>query len=424
MFSGGEDISALVLDIGSHTTKSGYAGEDKPKVVFNSVAGIIQEENLKFIDNEKMDVGEENINKIPPRKHYVGNNALSVRRDHLEIVSLFDKNGLIDNIDILEKIWDYAFSESLKLETKEHPVLQSEHFYNTNKLREKLAEVAFEKFSVPGFFLSKSPVLSCFMSGKHSGLCVEFGHNFTSIVPVHEGYALKNASLRSLVGGKLLSEELQVEIKKKGIKINPHYTVRKNEVFLPKYTSPSYLQYSIDCILDDIKESSFKFSDSPFDEEYYSKMPGAEFELPDKKKINLGSFIYKCPEMILNPKLLTTYDQIETENTTDLSPLSELVSTSVGKCHSDMHKEMYGSIILCGGTSLIPGLQERLQKELGSRGQKQKPKFIASNYRSERKYSSWIGGSILASLGTFQQLWMSKSEFHENGSAFIIKKCP
>ncbi len=42
----------------------------------------------------------------------------------------------------------------------------------------------------------------------------------------------------------------------------------------------------------------------------------------------------------------------------------------------------------------------------------------------ERRFSSWIGGSILGSLGSFQQLWMSKEEYDENGKSYVDKKCP
>ena len=90
----------------------------------------------------------------------------------------------------------------------------------------------------------------------------------------------------------------------------------------------------------------------------------------------------------------------------------------------DLGRELYGNIILCGGTSLIPGIQERLEKDLKHIAAKTKVKFFASSYRTERKHSAWIGGSILASLGTFQQLWMSKAEFTEHGAAYIAKKCP
>ena len=41
----------------------------------------------------------------------------------------------------------------------------------------------------------------------------------------------------------------------------------------------------------------------------------------------------------------------------------------------------------------------------------------------ERKYSVWIGGSILASLSTFQQMWISKQEYDEAGPSIVHRKC-
>jgi actin-like protein 6A len=43
---------------------------------------------------------------------------------------------------------------------------------------------------------------------------------------------------------------------------------------------------------------------------------------------------------------------------------------------------------------------------------------------SERKFSPWVGGSILSSLGSFQQMWMSKQEYEEHGAIMIERKCP
>jgi actin-related protein len=50
--------------------------------------------------------------------------------------------------------------------------------------------------------------------------------------------------------------------------------------------------------------------------------------------------------------------------------------------------------------------------------------LVAANFSAERKYATWIGGSILASLGSFQQMWVSKKEFDETGVAIVHKKCP
>lgn len=50
----------------------------------------------------------------------------------------------------------------------------------------------------------------------------------------------------------------------------------------------------------------------------------------------------------------------------------------------------------------------------------QKVKIVAP---PERKYSSWIGGSILASLSTFQQMWISKQDYDESGPSIVHRKC-
>lgn len=69
------------------------------------------------------------------------------------------------------------------------------------------------------------------------------------------------------------------------------------------------------------------------------------------------------------------------------------------KCDVDVRKDLYGNIVLSGGTTMFPGISERLSKEIVKLAPStMKIKVIAP---SERKYSVWIGGSILSSLSTF-----------------------
>jgi len=70
---------------------------------------------------------------------------------------------------------------------------------------------------------------------------------------------------------------------------------------------------------------------------------------------------------------------------------------------------------------MFPGLADRLHKEIiGLAPSGMKVKTIAP---PERKYSIWIGGSILASLSTFQQMWISKQEYDESGPSIVHRKC-
>ncbi len=80
----------------------------------------------------------------------------------------------------------------------------------------------------------------------------------------------------------------------------------------------------------------------------------------------------------------------------------------------------YGNVVLSGGTTMFPGIGDRMQKELVALAPStMKIKIIAP---PERKYSVWIGGSILASLSTFQQMWISKEEYDESGPSIVHRK--
>ncbi|MCJ8744963.1 hypothetical protein PDJAM_G00124790, partial [Pangasius djambal] len=86
---------------------------------------------------------------------------------------------------------------------------------------------------------------------------------------------------------------------------------------------------------------------------------------------------------------------------------------------------LYGSVIVTGGNTLLQGFTERLNRELSQKAPpSMRLKLIASNSSMERRFSSWIGGSILASLGTFQQMWISKQEYDEGGKQSVERKCP
>ncbi len=91
------------------------------------------------------------------------------------------------------------------------------------------------------------------------------------------------------------------------------------------------------------------------------------------------------------------------------------------KCDIDIRKDLYGNIVLSGGTTMFPGIVDRLQREITSLAPSaMKIKIIAP---PERKFSTWIGGSILASLSTFQHMWISKEDYDESGPTIVHRKC-
>ncbi len=67
------------------------------------------------------------------------------------------------------------------------------------------------------------------------------------------------------------------------------------------------------------------------------------------------------------------------------------------------------------------GIAERMQKEITALAPStMKIKIIAP---PGRKYSVWLGGSIFASLPTFQKMCISKQEYDESGPSIVHRKC-
>lgn len=99
----------------------------------------------------------------------------------------------------------------------------------------------------------------------------------------------------------------------------------------------------------------------------------------------------------------------------------ETCYNSIMKCDVDIRKDLYANVVLSGGSTMFPGIADRMQKDItGLAPSTMKIKIIAP---PERKYSVWIGGSILASLSTFQQMWISKQEYDESGPGIVHRKC-
>merc|ERR1740128_1050473 len=97
--------------------------------------------------------------------------------------------------------------------------------------------------------------------------------------------------------------------------------------------------------------------------------------------------------------------------------MTVLAYNSIMKCDVDIRKDLYANPVMSGGTTMYPGIADRMQKEITALVPSTiKIKIIAP---PERKYSVWIGGSILASLSTFQQMWISKQEYDECGPSIV-----
>jgi len=444
---GGDEVSAIVLDVGSHTCKGGYAGEDTPKAVFPSSVGVIYKDeepvdekaDKRTKDSEMQDASAMDTDaeaKERSRTYYA--NQMGFRRDHMEVLGPYGKDGLIQDWDVLEQLWDHTLRKSLLVDPKDHPMLIAEPPHVTRENREKTVELMFEKFQAPAVFLAKHPVLTAFASGKATALVVDLGARGTTVTAVHDGYALTKSSLRTPLGGDLLTEMMLKSIEKQQGAVRPRFSFLREAAGPDAWkvtdlpcadTTAGYREYCRRELMGDLNASVCRISESTFLESENANIPTVPYELPDGNILEVGLERFKVPELLFQPGLMSTFPDTEAlvgEDGLPLKGMQGLVLDSIGKCDIDVRKELYGGVLLTGGVSLIPNLRERLERELSEQvsSYTARVKVSTPNPLVERKLSVFIGGSILASLGSFQQMWMSKAEYEEQGAALIHRKCP
>ncbi len=135
------------------------------------------------------------------------------------------------------------------------------------------------------------------------------------------------------------------------------------------------------------------------------------YELPDGQILRIGSERFRAPEVLFKPSLIGL----------EARGIDTTIYSSIMRCDVDIRRELFGNILLSGGSTLFSNLHERLQKEIVQMiPSSVKMKILAP---PQRKYSVWLGGSILSALSTFQHLWLSKEDYDEWGPAIIHRRC-
>ncbi|KAI7822146.1 actin family, partial [Gamsiella multidivaricata] len=401
-----DEVAALVLSVGHTWTQAGYAGEDTPKSIFPTSVGWAVR-----------------------GKYYVGDGEISCWRPDMEIKSPI-KDGLVEDWDALEQIWDHAFLKRLRCNPAEHPLIITESAWNTREIREKLTELAFEKYNFPAFFVAKDAVMTAFAAGRPHALVVDSGGDMTSVVPVYDGYVLRKGIMRQALGGDVLSEQVLQQFQATNVDVVPQYLVAKkspvgpghkaNVVLRDRPATASFHKMMQMRVIHDYKESVCQVSESTYNEQNILARPQKPYELPDGYNLNFGADRFKIPEIMFNPKDFLKNPTPEQEN---FVGLPKLIFNSAQSCDIDFRPTLFSNVVLTGGNTLFPGFADRLHWELNSIPHSYKVKLHAPGNTVERKCGSWLGGSIMASLGTFHQLWISRKEYDETGASIVNKKC-
>ncbi|KAJ4297291.1 NuA4 histone acetyltransferase subunit [Collariella sp. IMI 366227] len=427
---GGDEVSALVLDPGYCNTRAGFAGEELPKQVIPSFYGHVDGRDLFGDEVITPRAGFEMRNYMNRDSVVEDWDAATRIWEHVLVQRLqpprpnpANKNGLIANDDGDVEMGDSGAAEEategLEKPLAENPLLMTEAPWNSAKAREKAIEVCMENWGCPAFWLSRTPVLAAFAAGKATALVVDVGGANTSVTAIHDGMVLKRSVQRSPAAGVWLSSQIRSMWKNTEPKVDivPTFMVENKkpveagapaEARLRNFDFPisnSFRAFEEERVLTEFKESVVEVWRGPGrflgpgNEEYARSTPGRVFEMPDGSNNMWREQRYRVAEGMWDENAAYPALGADEPALSKAQTIPALIKAALDGVDVDLRPNLLSNVVVTGSTSLLNGFNDRLNMELTAMYPGLKIKLHAAGLTSERRFGSWIGGSILASLG-------------------------
>eukprot|EP01084_Bolivina_argentea_P123123 218210_1 len=422
------DLKPIIMDMGSSMIKCGFSAEDAPRMVFPTTVGRPRHRGVM--------VG------MGRKDAYVGDEALA-KRGILRLINPIDY-GHVTNWDDLEKIWHHAFYNELRVAPEEHAVFLADKIPNDKKVnREKITQIMFETFNTPYFYISLQSQLSLFGAGLLTGISVDLGYNVSYSIPYIEGELLENAITTTDIGGNDITNYWKETLKNNNeinmvngfqgnvtknkwkyvtvgddikhkdkflyTKVFPEFTEKAIEDYtvsgyLRKYSEFDLYEYR-NLLSNDVMSLCYRFYDD-------KKIIASDYILPDGKTIYFNEYERtECVECLFKPSLL-----LDKKKSTEIG-IPEMCYQTIEKCKDidrEDKKKLYENIVVFGGTSMIENIEYRLEREINMKLQSSDDDKINVVVNSQ-KYAAWYGASVLTSLSTFENLWITKNTYDEIG---------
>lgn len=341
-------------------------------------------------------------NKIPVLPDVVFGDQANEYRQFLNLSHPMD-NGVIQNWEDMNALWEHTFNDQLKINPGDHKILLTEPPMNPRKNREKMVETMLEGFGFQGVYVAVQAVLTLYAQGLTSGVVVDSGDGVTHIVPVYDGYSLPHLTRRLDIAGRDITKHL--------LKL----------MFARGYTFNASSDFDL---VRQIKEKfSFVSCNLEEDRKLASETTALmeTYTLPDGRTIKIGAERFEAPEILFNPSLVDK----------ESDGLSEILFDSIQCADMDLRPELYKHIVLSGGSTMYPGLPTRLEQDMKAlyverimKGDRSRPMKIKIRIDDppKRKHMVFQGGAVLADLMKHNEaFWITKKEWEEQGSRCLEK---
>lgn len=348
---------------------------------------------------------------------YIGNEALNHASTHQ--VNYPIRQGIIDNWDNMERIWQRCIFKYLRCEPEEHYMLLTEPPLNPPENREYTAEIMFETFNVPGLYIAVQAVLALAASWIKvkdksqrtlTGTVIDSGDGVTHVIPVADGYVIGSCIRHIPLAGRDITHFIQKMIRDRGEAVPPEESleVAKRVKEMHSYVCP------------DIVKEFKKYDEKP--DKYFKTYSDVHPRTKNPWSIDVGFERFLAPEIFFNPEIFSS------DFTT---PLPNVVDNAILNCPIDTRRGLYKNIVLSGGSTMFKDFGRRLQRDIKRLVDDRQQSSIArhsqfSNITAEQldvnvishhmqRFAVWFGGSMLASTPEFYRVCHTKAQYEEEG---------
>ncbi|XP_003382408.1 PREDICTED: POTE ankyrin domain family member J-like [Amphimedon queenslandica] len=350
----------LIVDLGACSVRAGIVHENTyPQLFFPNVCAANGDKIIECGNEALLPEIRSTTKLIYPCRHRLRLDANVPMRDCFQF--------------IIQKI-----CKSLHLEPQNSNALISVSPVMPESEQVILAEILLEVLNFQSVLIQEQTTMALYSYNHTSGIVVNLGDS-TDVVPIIDGFKVDAGASHSPYGGHSINENLSKLIAAEGIRY-----FSEAEMFIVRY-----IKENICFLSQNYLEDVCQCEESPSN--YIRAVDVDRFQLTDHRKvIHLHSPLFKSPEGLFSPGLWGK----------DVLGLHEMVQKAIDQCPIDMRRQMARHIYLAGGTTLLIGLQERLQKEL----QALNPRLDVQVHGSEnRQHAAFLGSGVLASLNSFSK---------------------
>ncbi|MHA1266639.1 MAG: hypothetical protein ACTSRS_15495 [Candidatus Helarchaeota archaeon] len=377
-------MKPIIFDVGSYSLRVGYSGEYTPRFDIPLVVGSIRSD-IDFMTKKRI-FDRLGIKKFK-QEYFFGHEALYLQ-NYLDFQWVVDGKTILDEF-FFDKIIDYA-SELLKKPLTNQSILYTMPFHS--EMGTHFGTKLFSLHKVMEVIPTFQPLLTAMATGLHTGLLIDIGHFLTQITPIVNGMVLVDGVQVIDIGGKDITEVLVSLLKERGA-----FEELSDSVVLSPWA-----------IAEVIKQTYCYVSRDPGEELDDPKRRGSEIRFPllGTELLHIGLERMLAPEILFAPQKA------------NIPPLDEIIINLVNSYEGAIQQALLGNILLTGGTSLLPGLTERLSDELTR-------KYIDYDYKvtihpfaqyGNPGYSAFFGAAKLASIELPPSMKISKVDFEYAGS--------